>query len=287
MEQIKTWQQAVDYTFLTRETWITGGGRDAALINTAHFTRLKGASFPVEKIRQPLMALVVAELKEEGKSLATINRIISAVSTVLKHCEFDELITDVAKFRRFQESEGRPFWYTKDEVRRMEQISRTVFMRDDMADLIMFAAYTGMRQSEILRLRKKDVDLTADIIHVGGVPGQVTKPKNYRAIPIHHHIAGIVSERCSQSSRSDIRIFGDEWRNKDQVMGMFEKVRDLIPKDRNYVFHTLRHSYATWLAEAGVPIRTIMTLCGHKRVETTLRYAKTSEPAAKAAVAAI
>ena len=160
-------------------------------------------------------------------------------------------------------------------------------MRDDMADLIMFAAYTGMRQSEILRLRKKDVDLAADIIHVGGVPGQVTKPKNYRAIPIHHHIAGIVSERCSQSSRSDIRIFGDEWRNKDQVMGMFEKVRDLIPKDRNYVFHTLRHSYATWLAEAGVPIRTIMTLCGHKRVETTLRYAKTSEPAAKAAVAAI
>ena len=287
MEQIKTWQQAVDYTFLTREKWITGGGRQAALINTAHFTRLKGASFPVEKIRQPLMALVVAELKEEGKSLATINRIISAVSTVLKHCEFDELIKDVAKFRRFDETEGRPFWYTKDEVKRMEQISRSVFMRDDMADLIMFAAYTGMRQSEILRIRKKDIDLAADIIHVGGVPGQETKAKNYRAIPIHHNIAGIISERCSQSSRSDIRIFGDEWRNKDQVMAMFEKVRDLIPKDRNYVFHTLRHSYATWLAEAGVPIRTIMTLCGHKRVDTTLRYAKTTEPAAKAAVAAI
>ena len=287
MTKITTWKQAVDYTFLTREKWISGGGREAALINTGHFTRLRGASFPVEKIRQAVMAIVVAELKEEGKSHATINRIISAVSTVLKHCEFDELITDVAKFRRFDESEGRPFWYTKDEVRRMEQVSRTIFLRDDMADLIMFAAYTGMRQSEILRLRKKDVDLVADIIHVGGVPGQVTKPKNYRALPIHTNIADIVSERCSQSSRSDIRIFGDEWRNRDQVMDVFEKVRDLIPKDRNYVFHTLRHSNATWLAEAGVPIRTIMTLLGHKRVETTLRYAKTSEPAAKAAVAAI
>ena len=287
MTKITTWKQAVDYTFLTREKWISGGGREAALINTGHFTRLRGASFPVEKIRQAVMAIVVAELKEEGKSHATINRIISAVSTVLKHCEFDELITDVAKFRRFDESEGRPFWYTKDEVRRMEQVSRTIFLRDDMADLIMFAAYTGMRQSEILRLRKKDVDLVADIIHVGGVPGQVTKPKNYRALPIHTNIADIVSERCSQSSRSDIRIFGDEWRNRDQVMGVFEKVRDLIPKDRNDVFHTLRHSNATWLAEAGVPIRTIMTLLGHKRVETTLRYAKTSEPAAKAAVAAI
>ena len=287
MTKITTWKQAVDYTFLTREKWISGGGREAALINTGHFTRLRGASFPVEKIRQAVMAIVVAELKEEGKSHATINRIISAVSTVLKHCEFDELITDVAKFRRFDESEGRPFWYTKDEVRRMEQVSRTIFLRDDMADLIMFAAYTGMRQSEILRLRKKDVDLVADIIHVGGVPGQVTKPKNYRALPIHTNIADIVSERCSQSSRSDIRIFGDEWRNKDQVMNVFERVRDLIPKDRNYVVHTRRHSNATWLAEAGVPIRTIMTLLGHKRVITTLRYAKTSEPAAKAAVAAI
>ena len=52
-------------------------------------------------------------------------------------------------------------------------------------------------------------------------------------------------------------------------------------------FTPLRHSYATWLAEAGVPIRSIMALCGHKRIETTLRYAKATDAALTDAMAAI
>ena len=58
-------------------------------------------------------------------------------------------------------------------------------------------------------------------------------------------------------------------------------------RDEAYVFHTLRHSYATWLAEAGVPIRSIMALCGHKRIETTLRYAKATDAALTDAMALI
>ena len=119
----------------------------------------------------------------------------------------------------------------------------------------MFAAYTGMRQGEILKIRKKDIDLVANKIHVGGVPTQTTKAKNWRAIPIHDKIMDIVMDRCSQSSRSDVQLFGDEWRDKDQLLRAFKKVNRLIPKEDSYVFHTLRHSYATWLAEAGVPIQ--------------------------------
>ena len=81
----------------------------------------------------------------------------------------------------------------------------------------------------------------------------MTKAKNWRAIPIHDKIMDIVTSRCSQSSRSDIHLFGEEWRDKDQLLRAFKKVNRLIPKEDSYVFHTLRHSYATWLAEAGVP----------------------------------
>ena len=241
----------------------------------------------VRRLSQPVISQVCIELEDEGKSDATINRVVSAISTVLNHCAFDGLIESAPKFRRRKESEGRVLWYTKDEVSKLSHLSTEVFMRDDLKDIIQFAAYTGMRQGEILKIRAKDIDLVANKIHVGGVPTQTTKAKNWRAIPIHESIMDMIIDRCSQSSRSDVMIFGDEWRDKDQLLRAFKKVNRLIPKEDSYVFHTLRHSYATWLAEAGVPIRTIMALCGHKRIETTLRYAKATDAALTDAMAAI
>ena len=201
MDEIRTWQQAMDYTFKTRHSWRHGNGSKTSRINCNHFTRLRGSSFPIRKLTQPIISQVCIELEDEGKSDATINRVVSAVSTVLNHCAFDGLIDAAPKFRRRTESEGRVLWYTKDEVDKLSMLSTEVFMRDDLKDIIMFAAYTGMRQGEILKIRAKDIDLVANKIHVGGVPNQTTKAKNWRAIPIHDKIMSIVMDRCSQSSR--------------------------------------------------------------------------------------
>ena len=160
-------------------------------------------------------------------------------------------------------------------------------MRDDLRDIILFAAYTGMRQGEILKIRAKDIDLVANKIHV--VVCQLKQLKQRTGVPSlsMKSFMDIVHNRAAQSPRSDTRLFGDEWRDKDQLLRAFKKVNKLLPKDETYVFHTLRHSYATWLAEAGVPIRSIMALCGHKRIETTLRYAKATDSALTEAMAAI
>ena len=116
-------------------------------------------------------------MEDEGKSDATINRVVSAVSTVLNHCAFDGLIDSAPKFRRRKESEGQVLWYTKDEVDKLSLLSTDVFMREDLRDIILFAAYTGMRQGEILKIRKKDIDLTSNRINVGGVPNQTPRQR--------------------------------------------------------------------------------------------------------------
>ena len=53
-------------------------------------------------------------------------------------------------------------WYTKDEVAKLIGLSTDVFMREDLADIIQFAAYTGMRQGEILKIRAKDIDFESN-----------------------------------------------------------------------------------------------------------------------------
>jgi len=280
MDQVKTWGQALDYTFKTRHSWRHGNGRKTAEINSAHFTRLRGMSFPVARITQPIMNEVTIELEEEGKSDATINRIVSAVSTVLNHCAFDGLMPKPSQFRRRKENEGRVQFFTKGEVEQLTKAALDPFMREDVAEIIPVAAYTGMREGELLKLKAKDIDLGLNVIHVGGRPDVVTKAGNYRSIPIHTHIADILSRRLDGVS-PNVRVFGDEWNNKDQLLRAFIKVRNYIwgPTKDAYVFHCLRHSFATWAVEAGVPLITLKDLMGHKRIETTLRYAKITDRA--------
>jgi integrase len=285
--EINTWGQALDYTFKTRHSWRHGNGRKTAEINSAHFTRLRGTSFPVKRVTQPIISEVSIELEDEGKSDATINRIVSAVSTVLNHCAFDGLIAAPCKFRRRKENEGRTLYYTKDEVNRLCNVSTNVFARQDLSDIIQFAAYHGLRQGEILKLRVKDIDWAGERILVGGEQAVVTKAGNHRVVPIHASCLQMMTDRCSQSQDPSFRLFGTEWDNKDILLRAFVKANKLVPKSEEYVFHTLRHTYGTWLAEAGVPIRTIMALMGHKRVETTLRYAKATDTALVSAMNAI
>ena len=277
MADLKTWQQCRDYTFKTRDAWRNGNGAKTMRINCEHFTRLRGSSFPVTKITQPILHQVCVELEEEGMADATINRVISAVSTVLNHCAFDGKIDQPAKFRRRKENEARMFWFTKEEVERMVCLSTGVYERPELADIIQFAAYTGMRQSEILRIRAKDIDFHGNRIHVGGVHSQNTKTGNWRVIPIHESLVKILQKRISQSSRSDAQLFGGDWTGKHQLLRAFKKVVRLLGKDDVYVFHCLRHSYGTWLVDSGVPLRHVMALMGHKNIETTLRYAKATD----------
>lgn len=283
---IKTWGEGVDYTFRTRHTWRHGNGAVTARINTGHFTRLRGRSFPLAKINQPTIAQVGIELEEEGKSDATINRIVSAVSTVLNHLAFDGLIPAAPKLRRRKEVEHRLTYFTKAEVEGMVQAALDLWQRQDLADIILVAAYTGMRQGELFKLKAQDIDLSQGLIHVGGRPGFTTKAGNYRGLPIHDRIKDVLADRMANAS-PNVLILGDEWRDPDQLRRAFNKVRNYIGKDETYVFHSLRHSFATWAVDADVSIRVIQELLGHKRIETTLRYAKVSNTASRAAVLSI
>ena len=283
---ITTWGEAVDYTFQTRPAWRKGAGSQAAQINTNHFTRLRGLSFPVSKINNAIVSQVAIELEDEGKADGTINRIISAISCVLNHCAFDRLIEEPSKFRRRTEGESRSLFFTKEQVIRLAASAEDPFQREDLKDAINFAAYTGMRRGEIIKLKAKDVDLSNGIIHIGGRSDVQTKAKNYRTVPIHTHLIEMLAKRTDQVGKN-VAIFGDQWGNPTELSRAFNKVRNFLDFDEGYVFHVLRHSFATWHVEAQTPFITLKNLMGHKRIETTLRYAKVTNKAALSAMSNI
>ena len=277
---LKTWGECLDYTISTRATWKRGGGAQAAQIYAGYFTRLRGRSFPAAKIRQAIVRQLGEELIDEGKTNATVNRFISAISTVLNHCKSDEQVDfDVPRFERLKEEDSVRAYFTKDQVKQIEWVARNEFNNDALADITLMGAYTGMRQAEILGIKAKDIDLHLNVINI-----PKTKSGKARSVPIHNHLKPMLMEKLEYCS-PNIQIFGDCWTNKDQLLRQFKNVvRKYMKLDERYCFHSLRHTFATWNVQAGTHFRELMVMMGHSNIETTLIYAKSTDMSRQAAI---
>ena len=276
---IETWGDAVAFTFRTRKAWRSGNGKQACLINTNHISRILGDDFKLTDFSRSVLRDLTFNLEDYGHSDATINRIIAAYSTVLNHCNEEEVIdVPVPRIPRRKEIAGRPNYFTKEQVNSIvDHLNYT-----SRADIVRFAALTGGRQGELLKLQVKDIDLDAGLIYFGGRPGFNTKTGDWRTVPIHTHLAPVIDRRIN-GAPPDALVF-DEWHTRDQLLRKFKQwVRD-VGIEPHYVFHCLRHSFATWHIEANTPIRVLMDLMGHKKIETTLRYAKATDKARTEAI---
>ena len=278
---IKTWGEALDYTW--RVKWKRKNSAKTNAINSGHVTNYCGRSLPLKRMTVAGWWLEFkAEMEDEGRSGSTINRILSAGTTVMKFTHLAGLHTHVCpKFERAEEGEHRLTYFTKEQVSLMAEIAVDVYDRQDLADAILFSAYTGVRQGELLKLRSADVDVARSQIWVGGKPTLVTKGKNCRNVTLHPKIEQIVMNRLHQDY-----LFRDDWNNKDQLYAAFKKVRKQAGIAEDHVWHTLRHSFGTWLGETTHP-RQIMALMGHANIETSLRYVKATDEATRSAVLAI
>ena len=77
-------------------------------------------------------------------------------------------------------------------------------------------------------------------------------------------------------------VFADRWHGEpikiisktfDRAVEKLELNKDVEDPRQKVVFHTLRHTFASWLAIQGTPILTIKELLGHKSLAMTERYA--------------
>jgi site-specific recombinase XerD len=137
----------------------------------------------------------------------------------------------------------------------------------------------GLRLHEGLHLEVPDIDSTRKMIHVhrgkGAKDRYVPLPEGTLHIlrqhwKTHRHPRLIFPAIGRDRRRSS---YTSSTMAKSSVQGAFRRAKQLacIAK-KNVSIHTLRHSYATHLLEAGVNLRTIQQFLGHVRLETTMVY---------------
>jgi len=278
-KSITKWQEAVEYTWT--HCWSRQKSARTVEKRVERITKFCGKSFPLRKMSETWWwhELMADILNEDKVSHATVNRAVSVGTHALKFTKQSGLHSvRCPEFKRLKEEEARQAWFTKDQVDHLAFLAVDIFQREDLKDAILFSAYTGVRQGELLRLKSTDVNLSTNTIQIGGNKHNSTKNSKGRHVPISDKIKPIIENRLS-----NIHLFGDDWNNKDQLYNAFKKVRKLAGFDETYCWHSLRHSNATWLGAVDHP-RAIMELLGHSSINTTLRYCKPTDEALHRAV---
>ena len=282
MEKVKTWGQALEFTWNTK--WKRQRAAKTAAINAAHVTKYAGKSLPLKRMASAGWWMSFqAELQDENRTGGGVNRIISAGTTAMKYSRLAGLHEfDCPKFPRCDENEARIHWFSKEDVDKLAFTARDLYgdrWGHDLADAILVSAYTGVRQGELLKLRPSDYNESIDSLVIGGQAFNVTKPGKVRQLVLNDKIRPIIKNRLDQS-----RLF--DWTNKDQLYGAFKKVRREAGFSEDYVWHSLRHSFGTWVGAVTHP-RTVMELLGHSTIEMSLKYCKATDEAARSAMLAI
>lgn len=141
-------------------------------------------------------------------------------------------------------------------------------------DISLLSLQTGMRLSEILGLRSQDVDLKNRIIHLDGKTGK-------RSIPMNDVIFETISDAVEKMKDSEL-LFpsqkGTQLAAYTATSSFARAVADAklnppnVDRRHKVVFHTLRHTYCSWLATEGVPLYVIGEMVGHSSPDMTKRY---------------
>ncbi len=153
-------------------------------------------------------------------------------------------------------------------------------------NIIIVSFYTGCRLGEVINLKWSNVDLKNKMIVIGDEQFR-TKSGKRRTIPLCNEVYDLLSKCKGKELSTNEYVFSKSNGfpyNKDFVSGIFKEGCRNAGLDEGVHFHTLRHSFASNLANAGAPIIVIRDLMGHADVGTTQIYSHVSSESLQAAV---
>jgi integrase/recombinase XerC len=151
----------------------------------------------------------------------------------------------------------------------------------DLAILELFYS-TGIRLSELQGISRADIDLVAQQVKVRG------KGRKERIVPIGNHamlalrnyeakrdeltrqLGAAIDRRAYFLSRTGKRL------TQRTIQRLVGKYLDVVDEDAGLTTHSLRHTFATHLLDAGADLRAVQELLGHASVSTTQIYTHTS-----------
>jgi integrase/recombinase XerC len=244
-----------------------------------YLTEVAGRQVRLEEITPLDLRGYVAALHEAGFARSSISRRLASLRSLFRFAQREGIVaTNPAKPLRNPRRERKlPHFLTTAEVATLlDAPSRrtNLGLRDRALLETVYSA--GLRVSELVGMNDGDLDLEQGLVRVRG------KGKRERLAPLGKFAVQALrkwlarreladEERQGDASPVFVNKFGRRLTSRS-VARMIEQLLLKTGLDLRTSPHTLRHSFATHLLDAGADIRSVQELLGHKSLVTTQIY---------------
>jgi integrase len=236
--------------------------------------KAKLGDYTLATITAPILSKYRDELQtKEGAAPGTVNRYLSALSKAFSnavrewHWIQENPLTRVSKKA---EPMGRVRYLSDEERARLLEACRAS-ERKELYLIVLFGLTTGMRRGELLGLRWQDIDLERRVAVLHN-----TKNGDRRSVPIVPEVAELLREHGKVRRLDNERIFPGEgkgplWFDAE----WYAALKTAQVKD--FRFHDLRHTAASYLAMSGATVPELAAVLGHRTLQMVKRYAHLSD----------
>lgn len=189
----------------------------------------------------------------------------------------------------------REKFLTMEEIKKLIDSLNSKVYNQKYGDMVLVLALTGMRYGELVALQLKNIDFQNKKIEIAGNFDSIHKiktiPKTRKSIrnikvseaaleAIKRQIIRL-TERFQPLTDDDYIFCFDVW-NSPITLPTFsqiiKKYGAIAGIEKNLSSHVFRHSHISYLAEAGLPIKSIMDRVGHANAKMTLEiYSHTTK----------
>ena len=221
-------------------------------ISIKHFSYYFG-----KKTLQEITSLDVEKYKQKRikeVSPSTVNREMTCLKTIFnKAKEWGKIKENqISSVKLFKVQNARLRYLEKEEIARLIQACPGY-----LKAIVTVALNTGMRKGEILSLKWPDIDFRNRLIYV-----LQTKNREIREIPMNDIVFRILLKvrKNPKSPYVFCKKEGSPYRN---ITGGFTNALKRA-RIRDFRFHDLRHTFASHLVMAGIDLKTVQELLGHK-----------------------
>ena len=223
----------------------------------------------------------MAKDMEQGIAARTVNRKMSAVRSFYRYLlRMEYVIVDpTAQLKNPKVERRLPTFVKEQEMDRLfDEVSFGEGYEAERDRLILLTFYsTGVRLSELLGLKVRDVDLTAKELKVLG------KRNKHRVIPFGDELAEAFKVFFHVRGAEIRQDLGEVFLRPDGKVMTVQEVRGVVKKYLSCVTHqqkrsphVLRHTYATVMLNNGADLEAVKELLGHESIATTEVYTHTT-----------
>ncbi len=195
----------------------------------------------------------------ETVSSGFVLRDLAIIKAIINKARREELTDFVPNFPKVKASKPRNRWLTVEEEARLVMAAAP-----HLKHLIRFAVDTGGRRSELLGLDWRDVDVARK-----RVTFRDTKNGEDRTLRLCKRAEATLKALGPKESGLVFTYRGEPIKCIKKGFGSACERAGI----EDFRFHDLRHTFASRLVQAGVPLYEVMNLTGHKSLEMVQRYA--------------